>query len=135
MCGFLGGLPARSAYVHALVCTSMGNPDVRLQFLSEGKSERLRSQLLDYEQALPLSRQAQALSDPTRLTLLAVLNQAGKLCVSDLCLITGREQSGVSRHLRILWDAGLADKQRRDFHVFYRVTKDGKRLLNAFLKQ
>jgi ArsR family transcriptional regulator, lead/cadmium/zinc/bismuth-responsive transcriptional repressor len=111
----------------------MGNPDVRRQILSEGKIKRLRSQLLDYERTLPLTRQAQALSDPTRLSLLAVLLEAGETCVSDLCVVTEREQSGVSRHLRILWDAGLVDKYRRDFYVFYSVTKDGERLLAALL--
>lgn len=111
----------------------MGNSDLRLKDTTPERAKRLRSQLLDPGEATRLSRQAQALSDFTRLTLMALLSETGELCVSDLCLIIEREQSGVSRHLRILLDAGLVEKRRFDLWVYYKPSEDGERLLAALL--
>ncbi|HSS32054.1 MAG TPA: metalloregulator ArsR/SmtB family transcription factor [Solirubrobacterales bacterium] len=111
----------------------MGNTDLRYQATTPGEAETLRAQLPDFQTATALGRQAQALSDSNRLILLALLVEAGELCVSDLCLITEREQSGVSRHLRILWDRGLVEKERRGVLLFYRATSLGEQLLRALL--
>jgi DNA-binding transcriptional ArsR family regulator len=111
----------------------MGNTDLRYQATTPGTAGTLRDRLLDYGTAVDLGRQAQALSDPNRLILLALLVDAEELCVSDLCLITEREQSGVSRHLRILWDQGLVEKERRGVLLFYKPTDFGRRLLAALL--
>jgi DNA-binding transcriptional ArsR family regulator len=113
----------------------MGNTDLRLKDTSQGKAEKLRSELLDPAEANRLARQAQALSDPTRLTLLLLLREAGKLCVSDLCLILERGQSAVSRHLKIALDAGLLSNYRFDLWTYYELTEDGKRLLAVLLDE
>jgi ArsR family transcriptional regulator len=113
----------------------MGNPDLKLQETSPERAKRLRGNLLDFMEATRLSRQAQALSDPTRLTLLKLLADAGELCVSDLCVISQREQSGVSRHLRILWDTALVEKRRFDLWVYYKPSATGQRLLAALLDE
>lgn len=116
-----------------MVYKTMGNTDLKLH-MNQGEAERLRSHVLDYENAVRLSRQAQALADPNRVTLLALLGEAGKeICVSDLCLLTDREQSGVSRNLRILWEAGLVERTRWRYLVEYKPTSDGERLLTALL--
>ena len=56
------------------------------------------------------------LADPTRLDIVETLKQ-GELPVGDIVDRVGIAQSGVSRHLRILHDAGVvrvrADGQRR----------------------
>lgn len=111
----------------------MGNPDLRLKDTSEGRAECLRAELLDPTEATRLARRSQALSDSTRLILLKLLGDAGELCVSDICLIIEREQSGVSRHLRILLDAGLVEKRRFDLWVYYKLSPTGERLLAALL--
>lgn len=111
----------------------MGNTRLALQAIDAPRARELQASLLDPVQATRLSRQGQALSDPNRLALLALLHSAGELCVSDACLIVEREQSGVSRNLRILWDAGLVDKARRYKNLFYWPTSDGERLLAALL--
>jgi len=61
----------------------------------------------------------QTLGDPTRLRILAALRE-GEQAVGDLVSRTNVEQSGVSRHLRILRNAG-----------FVRVRPDGPRRLYA----
>jgi DNA-binding transcriptional ArsR family regulator len=90
---------------------------------------------MQLEEAQRLSRQAQALSDPIRLTLLAILRDAGQSCVGDLCLITEREQSGISRNLRILWDASLVSRWVLSGSAMYKPTEDGSRLLLALLNE
>lgn len=109
----------------------MGNNLLTLQAVDKLRVKELRERLLDEAEATRLSRQGQALSDPNRLALLALLAEAGELCVTDACLITQREQGGVSRNLRILWEAGLVDKARRYKNLFYWPTTDGERLLAA----
>lgn len=56
------------------------------------------------------------LSDPTRLQIVAALKE-GERPVGDIVAAVGISQSGVSRHLRILHEAGVvavrADAQRR----------------------
>ena len=56
------------------------------------------------------------IADPTRLDIIEALKQ-GEAAVGDITASVGIKQSGVSRHLRILHDAGVvrvrADGQRR----------------------
>ena len=61
----------------------------------------------------------QTLGDPTRLRILAALRE-GEQAVGDLVSRMKAEQSGISRHLRILHNAG-----------FVRVRPDGPRRLYA----
>jgi ArsR family transcriptional regulator len=61
-----------------------------------------------------------AVAEPTRLRLLAVCAR-GELTVSDLVQVLGQSQPRVSRHLKLLCDAGLLDRFREGNWVFYRL--------------
>ncbi len=50
-------------------------------------------------------RQFKALSDPTRLRLLHILNEV-ELNVNEIVSIVDMIQSGVSRHLKFCWNPG-----------------------------
>jgi DNA-binding MarR family transcriptional regulator len=113
----------------------MGNQPSRLQVTNPGEAAGLEKRLIPYDQAQQLARQAQALADPNRVTLLALLNDAGISCVGDLSLIAGMEQSNTSRNLRILWDAGLIERWTLSRSTMCRPTDTGKRLLAALLPQ
>ncbi|HYM01429.1 MAG TPA: metalloregulator ArsR/SmtB family transcription factor [Stellaceae bacterium] len=63
-----------------------------------------------------------AVAEPTRLRLLA-LCAASELTVSDLTDILGQSQPRVSRHLKLLCDAGLLDRIREGTWVFYRLAQ------------
>ena len=52
-----------------------------------------------------------ALADPTRLRLLAISSKSA-LSVSELTEIMGQSQPIISRHLKLLYDAGLLDRFR-----------------------
>ena len=64
-----------------------------------------------------------SLADPTRLRLLAVLEQ-GELTVQDLTAVLAMGQSRVSRHLKILCDAGALAVTRQGTWGYYRLADD-----------
>src|SRR5262249_52809185 len=65
-----------------------------------------------------------AAGDPTRLRLLRVLKLA-ELTVSELIAIVGQSQPRVSRHLKLLSEAGLIQRFKEGSWVFYRATDHG----------
>src|SRR6187402_2360040 len=62
------------------------------------------------------------LGDPTRLRLLRALS-AESLNVSELTAVLGVAQSGVSRHLGLLRDAGLVTEERSGVFSWYRLSE------------
>jgi ArsR family transcriptional regulator len=58
-----------------------------------------------------------SLADPTRLRILALL-RAMELSVGELAQVLGQSQPRVSRHVRILIDAGLAERRKEGSWVF-----------------
>ena len=66
-----------------------------------------------------------AAGDPTRLRLLLLLREA-ELAVSELIEIVGQSQPRVSRHLKLLGEAGLLERFKEGSWVFYRAADRGK---------
>lgn len=60
-----------------------------------------------------------ALADPTRLRIMRLLS-AMELAVGELAQVLGQSQPRVSRHVRILCDAGLAERRKEGAWVFLR---------------
>src|ERR1700759_661058 len=58
-----------------------------------------------------------ALADPTRLRILALLRSM-ELSVGELAQVLGQSQPRVSRHVKILIDAGLAERRKEGSWVF-----------------
>ena len=65
-----------------------------------------------------------ALSDPNRVKIIKLLEQK-KMCVCELQGALGIAQPTVSKHLRILEEAGLVDYQKDGLWVNYHLT-DGR---------
>src|SRR5690349_3123904 len=65
-----------------------------------------------------------AAAEATRLRLLALCAQ-GELTVSELTQILGQSQPRVSRHLKLLCDAGLLARFREGTWAFYRLAETG----------
>ncbi|HER26341.1 MAG TPA: metalloregulator ArsR/SmtB family transcription factor [Rhodospirillales bacterium] len=72
----------------------------------------------------PLITALRAIAEPTRLRLL-VLCSHGDLTVSELVEIMSQSQPRVSRHLKLLTDAGLLDRKREGGWVFYGLVHRG----------
>src|ERR1700748_434508 len=66
-----------------------------------------------------------AAGDPPRLRLVLLLRQA-ELTVSELIEIVGQSQPRVSRHLKLLGEAGLLERFKEGSWVFYRAGDRGK---------
>jgi ArsR family transcriptional regulator len=67
--------------------------------------------------AIPLLETLRALSDPTRLRIMRLLASM-ELAVGELALVLGQSQPRVSRHVKILCDAHLAQRRREGAWVF-----------------
>jgi SAM-dependent methyltransferase len=63
-----------------------------------------------------------AVGEETRLRIMALLFR-GELTVSELTQILGQSQPRVSRHLKILADAGLVERYREGSWMFYRAAR------------
>ncbi|HEY8380723.1 MAG TPA: metalloregulator ArsR/SmtB family transcription factor [Microvirga sp.] len=65
-----------------------------------------------------------AAAEETRLRILALLTD-GELSVSDLTDILGQSQPRISRHLKLLVEAGLVERHREGAWAFFRLTDRG----------
>ena len=74
-------------------------------------------------------RVMKALSDPNRVRVLKIL-QAGELCVCEIKEVLGLAQSTVSKHMKILEDAGLVEKNRQGTWMIYSLA-DGSESVYA----
>jgi ubiquinone/menaquinone biosynthesis C-methylase UbiE len=65
-----------------------------------------------------------AVGEPTRLRLLALLSEA-ELTVTDMVEILGQSQPRISRHLKLLLEAGLVERVKEGSWAFFRAARDG----------
>lgn len=65
-----------------------------------------------------------AIGEETRLRIVALL-QHGELTVTDLTDILGQSQPRISRHLKLLADAGVVDKHREGTWAFFELVGEG----------
>jgi ubiquinone/menaquinone biosynthesis C-methylase UbiE len=72
-------------------------------------------------QKLPLADLFQAVSDPTRLRILALLARM-ELSVGELAQLLQQSQPRVSRHVRILADAGIVERRKEGSWVFLAIS-------------
>jgi ArsR family transcriptional regulator len=79
---------------------------------------------------LPLADRFQALADPTRLRIVALL-RIMELSVGELAQILGQSQPRVSRHLKILADAGVLERRKEGSWVFLTLA-DSERIQPMF---
>lgn len=74
-----------------------------------------------------------AAAEPTRLRILALLG-SGELSVKDLTRILGQSQPRLSRHLKLLADAGLVERAREGSWVYFRLPAPAESLVHALLR-
>ncbi|MCW2634248.1 MAG: Transcriptional regulator, ArsR family [Blastococcus sp.] len=72
------------------------------------------------EQVAPLLK---ALADPVRLRLVSLIaaSAGGEACVCDLNDAFELTQATISHHLKVLYSAGLLDRDKRGVWVYYAV--------------
>lgn len=76
---------------------------------------------LDEKQAVELAQVSKALADPTRLRVVDALRKAAPeaICQCELVPLFSMSQPALSKHLRVLRDAGVIDCERRGTWVYY----------------
>src|SRR5437763_1565094 len=74
-----------------------------------------------------------ALSDPTRLRIMALLEQ-DELSVNELQEITRMGQSRISTHLGLLLDSGLAESRREGKRTFYKLSPNAREMADEFIQ-
>lgn len=67
-----------------------------------------------------LLSQLRATAEPTRLRLLALCAR-GAFCVSELCAVLGQSQPRLSRHLKLLTEAGLLERIPEGPNAYFQV--------------
>jgi ubiquinone/menaquinone biosynthesis C-methylase UbiE/DNA-binding transcriptional ArsR family regulator len=72
-------------------------------------------------------RALKSAAEPTRLRLLVLLSH-GELTVGELCRVLDQSQPRISRHLRLLTEAGFLDRFREQQCVYYRAPVSGRDL-------
>jgi demethylmenaquinone methyltransferase/2-methoxy-6-polyprenyl-1,4-benzoquinol methylase/ArsR family transcriptional regulator len=75
----------------------------------------------------------EAAGEETRLRILCLIEGA-ELTVSELVAILGQSQPRVSRHLKLLVEAGLAARQREGAWAFFRLAEPGGALARDWLR-
>ena len=66
-----------------------------------------------------------ALSDPNRVRVLKLLEQ-GELCVCEIQNLLGLAQSTVSKHMKILEEAGLVERNRQGTWIIYSLAQESE---------
>ena len=67
-----------------------------------------------------VARYFSVLGEPTRLRILHTLCRDEK-CVNEIIKVTGLAQANASRHLGLMYQAGMLARRREGTQVFYRV--------------
>lgn len=95
----------------------------------------LRSAILDEQESESLARSFAALADPVRLRLLSHIasSEADEVCACDLTEVAARSQPTVSHHMKILFEAGLVERDKRGLWVWYRVVPERLDVLRRVL--
>lgn len=85
--------------------------------------QRPQKQPLSSEKAQRMAEFISFLADPNRLRILSILAEE-EMCVGDLALAVGMNESAVSHQLRILRTIRLVSFRKQGRHVFYRLQDD-----------
>ncbi len=88
---------------------------------------------MDAGQAAQVAGLLKALADPVRIRLMSIVlsHEGREACVCELTDAFELSQPTISHHLKVLYEAGLIDRERRGVWVFYRARLDAISALGA----
>lgn len=85
------------------------------------------------EDAERLAPMFKALGDPVRLRMASMIAAKPELCVCEITPAFELSSATISHHLKILYEAGLVDRERRGTYVYYWVNPAALGALSALL--
>ncbi|CAA9403716.1 MAG: Arsenical resistance operon repressor [uncultured Nocardioides sp.] len=86
----------------------------------------LAREALSVDQAARIVPMLKAIADPARLRLLSLVlsHEGSEACVCDLLPHFDLSQPTISHHLKVLFEAGLVDREKRGTWVYYIARHD-----------
>lgn len=77
-----------------------------------------------------------AIGEPTRLRILVLLSH-GEMAAGEMSVVLNQSQPRVSRHLKLLVEAGLIERRPEGAWVFFKLTSEGapNRIITAILNE
>ena len=90
---------------------------------------------LTHREAVQLAALFRVLSEPARLQMLSLIAaQANQeVCACELVESLGLSQPTISHHLKVMYEAGLLEKERRGTWIYYRIVQDRLSMLKNVL--
>lgn len=101
--------------------------------LVEAQACRPRAEVLTPEQAASLASLFKALADPVRLRLVALIADAGRVCVCELTPHFDLSGPTISHHLKVLREAGLVDGERTGTWIHYWIRPEVESVVRTVL--
>lgn len=93
--------------------------DLEEEFDEETSFLTLKDNVLEDGAAERLASFFSAFSDATRLKIIHALSKE-ELCVHELATLLNAKQSGISQHLKTLWQVRIVERRKVGLHVFYK---------------
>ena len=95
----------------------------------------LLSGYLTPDEAVDLAAIFRVLGEPARLQMLSLiaLQSNQEVCACELVEPLGLSQPTVSHHLKVMYNAGLLDKERRGTWIYYRILPEKLAMLRDAL--
>ncbi len=77
-------------------------------------------------EAVQLAAIFRVLSEPARLQMLSSIaaQPSQEVCACELVETLGLSQPTISHHLKVLYEAGLLEKERRGTWIYYQIVQD-----------
>ncbi len=107
--------------VDPYVRTDMGKALSEMDAADSAAVDRVRSAILDADEAERLAGVLAMFAEPVRIRILDALNVVGELCVGDLALALGVSEDAASYALRLLRMSGLVVNRRQGRQIRYRL--------------
>ncbi|WP_026734169.1 ArsR/SmtB family transcription factor [Fischerella sp. PCC 9605] len=87
------------------------------------------------DEAINLAAIFRVLGEPARLQMLSLIaaQPSREVCACELAEPLGLSQPTVSHHLKVLYEAGLLEKERRGTWIYYRILPEKLALLRGAL--
>jgi ubiquinone/menaquinone biosynthesis C-methylase UbiE len=101
-----------------------------MSFAEREMEPALPAEVLSLEDLVAVLRAA---GEDTRLRILALLAE-GELSVSDLTDILGQSQPRISRHLKLMAEAGIVERNREGSWAFFRISGRGSSTVRGLLR-
>jgi ArsR family transcriptional regulator, arsenate/arsenite/antimonite-responsive transcriptional repressor len=87
------------------------------------------------DEAVSLAATFRVLGEPVRLQMLSLIaaEASKEVCACELAEPLGLSQPTVSHHLKVMYEAGLLEKERRGTWIYYRIVPEQLAVLRKVL--